>query len=43
MFNGIALVVAVAFAALSPGLKSRRKRAAGAGGSAKKTPAPVAS
>jgi ribose transport system permease protein len=46
MFNGVALVVAVAFAALSPGLKSRRKRAAEAdgGGAAqqKKTPEPVA-
>jgi len=45
MFNGVALVVAVAFAALSPGLKSRRKRAAEADGGAaqeKKTPEPVA-
>jgi len=44
MFNGIALVVAVAFAALSPGLKSRRKRAAEAAGGAapQKTPEPVA-
>ena len=43
MFNGVALVVAVAFAALSPGLKSRRKRAAEAeGGAPRKTPEPVA-
>jgi ribose transport system permease protein len=44
MFNGVALVVAVAFAALSPGLKSRRKRAAetGGGSAQKKTPEPVA-
>jgi ribose transport system permease protein len=42
MFNGVALVVAVAFAALSPGLKSRRKRAAEADGTARKTPEPVA-
>jgi ribose transport system permease protein len=43
MFNGVALVVAVAFAALSPGLKSRRKRAAEAeGGAERKTPEPVA-
>jgi ribose transport system permease protein len=43
MFNGVALVVAVAFAALSPGLKSRRARSAEANDSKKKTPAPVAS
>jgi ribose transport system permease protein len=43
MFNGVALVVAVAFAALSPGVKSRRKRAAEAGGTTPtKTPEPVA-
>ena len=39
MFNGVALVVAVAFAAMSPGLKSRRKRAAEAdGGAAEEDP-----
>jgi ribose transport system permease protein len=42
MFNGIALVVAVAFAALSPGLRSRRTRASDTGDSATKTREPVA-
>ena len=42
MFNGVALVVAVAFAALSPGLRSRPRRSPEADDAPEKTPEPVA-